>query len=196
MGNSRKSGILGKRFEGAFVFAAQSHSSQKKKGTEVPYMAHLMAVASLVLEDGGDEDQAIAALLHDSVEDQDVEPEELELRFGKRVRDIVVVCTDAFENPKPEWRSRKEKYLAHLREAPLDVLRVSASDKLHNARQILGDYRVLGEKVFERFKGKRDGTLWYYRSLVEILKERKPGPLTDELRHVVAELEKLASANG
>ena len=183
--------LLGPRFEQALTLAIQVHSRQKKKGTDVPYAAHLLGVTAIVLEDGGDEDQAIAALLHDSIEDQDVKPEEIEKRFGTRVRDIVVACSDAFEKPKPEWRERKNKYLTHLREAPLDVLRVSAADKLHNARQVLGDYRILGEGIWERFKGKREGTLWYYRSVVSVLHDRMPGPLTEELARVVDDLERL-----
>jgi len=186
--------LLGPRFEEALTVAARLHATQTKKGTSVPYIAHLLAVASLVLEDGGDEDQAIAALLHDSIEDQSLTEAESEERFGPRVREIVVACTDAFERPKPEWRPRKEKYLARLSAKPRESLRVSAADKVHNARQILSDYRVIGEAVWERFNGKRDGTLWYYRSLADTLLERRPGPLTQELARVVGEFERLAGA--
>src|SRR6266542_3596097 len=144
--------LLGPRFEEALALAAHLHASQTKKGSSVSFFARLLAVTSLVLEDGGDENQAIWALLHDSIEDQGLSPEEIEKRFGKSVRDIVVACTDAFERPKPPWRPRKEAYLAHLAEAPPEVLRVSAADKLHNARQILADYRILGDTLRERFK--------------------------------------------
>jgi (p)ppGpp synthase/HD superfamily hydrolase len=126
--------ILSERFEQAVVLACRLHATQRKKGTGVPYVAHLLGVTSLVLEDGGDEDHAIAAVLHDAIEDQNLAEQQIEERFGARVRAIVVGCTDAFEQPKPPWRARKETYLAHLREAPEDVLRVSAADKLHNAR--------------------------------------------------------------
>lgn len=184
---------LGARFRDAFSLAAELHAEQKKKGTEVPYLAHLMAVASLVLEDGGDEDEAVAALLHDSIEDQGLSPDEIERRFGNVVRDIVVSCTDAFERPKPPWRGRKEAYIRHLYDAPPAVLRVSAADKLHNARQIVSDYRLIGDGVWERFKGGREGTLWYYRSLATAFAERRPGSLADELVRVVDELERLAA---
>jgi len=188
--------MLGPRFEEALALAARLHATQRKKGTEIPYVAHLLAVTSLVLEDGGDENQAIAALLHDSIEDQGLSPDEIEKRFGKSVRDIVVACTDAFERPKPPWRARKEAYLAHLAEAPPEVLRVSTADKVHNARQILADYRGLGEGLWKRFNGKRDGTLWYYRALADTLLERLPGPLTQELARVVDEIERLAGVPG
>jgi len=184
---------LGARFEEALTRASQLHATQKKKGTEVPYVAHLLGVTSIVLEDGGDEDHAIAALLHDAIEDQGLEESEIERRFGARVREIVVGCTDAFEQPKPPWRARKEKYLAHLRDASEDVLRVSAADKLHNARQIVADVRHLGPVVWERFKGGREGSLWYYRSLAEIFRVRRPGPLTAELCRVVAEMERISA---
>jgi (p)ppGpp synthase/HD superfamily hydrolase len=185
--------LLGHRFEEALTLAARLHATQTKKGTKVPYIA---GVASLVLEDGGDEDQAIAALLHDSIEDQGLTEAEIEEQFGPRVREIVVACTDALEYPKPPWRPRKEAYLAHLAEAPPEVLRVSAADKLHNARQILTDYRGLEDALWDRFNGKRDGTLWYYRSLADMLLERLPGPLTQELARVVDEIERLAGVPG
>ena len=184
--------MLGQRFEDALLLACRLHATQVKKGTNVPYVAHLLGVTSIVLEDGGEEDHAIAAVLHDAIEDQGLEESEIEARFGPRVRAIVVGCTDAFEQPKPPWRGRKERYLEHLREASDDVLRVSAADKLHNARQIVADVRHLGASVWDRFKGGRDGSLWYYRTLAEIFRERKPGPLADELGRVVAEMERIA----
>jgi (p)ppGpp synthase/HD superfamily hydrolase len=121
-------------------------------------------------------------------------PGEIERTFGKRVRDIVVACTDAFEQPKPPWKARKEKYLAHLPSPPLEVLRVSAADKLHNARQIVSDFRTIGDALWQRFNGKRNGTLWYYRSLADIFSTCAPGTLSDELSRVVRELERLAPA--
>lgn len=119
-------------------------------------------------------------------------PADIAAQFGARVRAIVEACTDAFTRPKPPWRERKEAYLAHLREAPPDVLLVSAADKLHNARQILGDYRVIGEVLWERFNGGCEGSLWYYRSLAAIFRERLPGPLSDEISRVVDEIARLA----
>jgi (p)ppGpp synthase/HD superfamily hydrolase len=184
---------LGSRFERALVYAFRKHAGQPRKGTEVPYISHLLGVTGLVLEAGGDEDLAIAALLHDVVEDCGGRPVLAEIRrkFGKRVASIVEGCSDSLGDPKPPWRERKVRYLAHLRSADRDERLVSAADKLHNARTILDDYRDFGEPIWERFKGKRDGTLWYYRALANELK-RKPNRLGDELGRVVTELEALA----
>jgi (p)ppGpp synthase/HD superfamily hydrolase len=183
--------MLSRRFERALQFALRKHASQTKKGTKVPYAAHLLGVASLVLEAGGDEDLAIAALLHDVVEDCGGTPmlNEVRRRFGKRVAHVVAGCTDSDTYPKPPWRSRKEKYLRHLRTADADVRLVSAADKVHNTRAILTDYREIGEPIWERFQGKRDGTLWYYRELVKEFRRTKATRLTKELERVVTELE-------
>jgi (p)ppGpp synthase/HD superfamily hydrolase len=187
---------LTSRFERALIFAMHAHATQLKKGTSVPYAAHLLGVASLVLDAGGDEDLAIAALLHDVVEDCGGAPRLKEIRrsFGKRVADIVDGCTDTDQDPKPPWRERKENYLKHLRTADADTRLVSAADKLHNARMILADYRALGDAVFERFSGKREGTLWYYRALVKEFCRRKRNRLTDELKRTVTELDRLAGS--
>src|SRR6185503_9823772 len=138
MAEEAHGGLLSQRFESALVFAARLHGRQLRKGTCVPYVSHLLAVASLVLEDGGDEDEAIAALLHDAVEDQGGLPtlDRIRAEFGARVADIVLGCTDADSLPKPPWRERKERHLSHLRTAPDGVRRVSAADTLHNARAI------------------------------------------------------------
>ncbi len=182
-----------KRFQQAFIYAYDLHADQKRKGKDVPYISHLMGVAALVLEHGGTENQAIAALLHDAVEDQGGKPtlKEIRKRFGDEVADIVEGCTDAETEPKPEWRGRKEKYIAHLREAGPSVRLVAAADKLYNARTILEDYRNVGDHVWERFLGGKDGTLWYYRSLANTLREIGPSTLADELGRVVSELEQL-----
>jgi len=155
-----------------------------------------MSVAALVLEAGGDEDLAIAALLHDVVEDCGGEPmlEEVRRRFGDRVAHIVDGCTDAYTVPKPPWRQRKEEYLQHLKDADGDVRLVSAADKLHNAREILKDVRELGEPVWDRFKGKREGTLWYYRALADEL-IRENNWIVRQLQSVVSELEQLARSH-
>jgi GTP pyrophosphokinase len=149
----------------------------------------------LVLEDGGGEDEAIAALLYDAVEDRGGRDtlEEIRRRFGDHVAHIVEGCTDTDTIPKPPWRERKERYIAHLRSAPPEVLRVSAADKVHNARAILADYRALGEPLWARFNGGRDGTLWYYRTLASVLGQARAGFLAEELDRVVSELERLAS---
>ena len=186
--------MLTARFDAALAYAVDIHRTQLRKGTSIPYVAHLLGVAALVLEDGGDEDEAIAALLHDAVEDQGGAPRlaDIRARFGDRVARIVDGCTDTDATPKPPWRQRKAAYLAHLREAPLEELRVSAADKLHNARAILAEYREMGEALWPRFNEGREGQLWYYRSLVEAFRARRPGRLTDELARTVDELEKLA----
>jgi GTP pyrophosphokinase len=186
---------LSSRFEDALLFATRLHADQRRKGTSIPYIAHLLGVASIVLEYGGDEDEAIAALLHDAIEDQGGIPmrEEIRRRYGDTVAAIVDGCTDADSYPKPPWRARKEAYIAHIREASAAVLLVSAADKLHNARAVLADYRVLGESLWRRFHGGRDGTLWYYRSVTNALRETGSSSLIEELERVVAEIEFLAS---
>jgi (p)ppGpp synthase/HD superfamily hydrolase len=191
---------LSKRFRKALKFAAKIHGGQGRKGTRVPYTAHLLAVTAIVLEHGGDEDQAIAALLHDAIEDQggDVMRREIRDRFGDRVTEMVDDCTDAEVIPKPPWKERKLTYLAHIPAARADSLLVSMADKLHNSTTIVRDLRRQGPSVFKRFKGGRDGTLWYYRSLVEAFEARQPEgdarALLDELRLAVAELQEAVQA--
>jgi (p)ppGpp synthase/HD superfamily hydrolase len=187
---------LGPRFERALVFATRKHGGQERKGTPVPYVSHLLGVAGLVLEAGGDEDLAIAALLHDVAEDCGGVPmlNQVRRRFGKRVAHIVEGCSDAFTTPKPPWRERKEPYIRHLRTADADTRLVSAADKLHNARSIVADYRELGEQIWERFQGKRDGTLWYYRALLDEFKRKKPNRIVNEFERVVLELEALTAS--
>ena len=149
-----------------------------------------------MLDAGGDEDLAIAALLHDVVEDCGGAPRRKEIlrKFGRRVARVVEGCTDTDKKPKPPWRKRKEDYLEHLRTADADTRLVSAADKLYNARIILADYPEIGEAVFERFSGKREGTLWYYRALVKEFRCGKRNRLTDELERVVTELDRLAGS--
>ena len=182
------------RLSEALVFAAHLHARQTRKGTDVPYIAHLMAVAGLVLENGGDEEETIAALLHDAVEDQGgaATRENIRRRFGDRVVEIVDGCTDSDEVPKPPWRARKEAFLSRLPHASSSVRLVSAADKLHNARTILADYRAMGDAVWERFTGGKSGTLWYYRALVDAFRAAGTSPLVEELARVVAELEQAA----
>ena len=191
-GNARK---LGPRFLEAFEFAAEKHAGQVRKASTTPYIAHLMGVASLVLEFGGDEDMAIAALLHDVVEDCGGAPmlKEVKRRFGSRVTRLVEGCTDSDTYPKPPWRERKETYLQHLKQADAETRLVSAADKLNNVRSIVADYREVGESVWERFKGGRDGTLWYYRALLDEF-QREPNRLVREFGLAVRELEGLAEA--
>jgi (p)ppGpp synthase/HD superfamily hydrolase len=188
---------LGPRFLQAFVFAAEQHKGQTRKASTIPYIAHLMGVASLVLEAGGDEDLAIAALLHDVVEDCGGAYMLREVRrwWGSRVAKVVDGCTDADTEPKPPWRERKEKYIARLKKENADTRLVSAADKLNNVRSILSDYRAVGESVWSRFHGGREGTLWYYRTLRDVFLRYKKNRITVDLELAVNELEALTAGN-
>lgn len=184
---------LSSRYEAALVMATQLHASQKRKGTSIPYVSHLLAVSSLVLEHGGNENQAIAALLHDAVEDQGGLSTLDKIRddFGDVVADIVDHCTDAYEDPKPEWRIRKEEFVASIAEKPLDAALVSCADKLHNARAILNDLRSLGDELWGRFTGGKEGTLWYYQSLADAFDDTLGNSLSEELKRTVTEIKDL-----
>lgn len=189
---------LGPRFRRAFLFAAEKHAGQARKASTIPYIAHLMGVTSLVLEAGGDEDLAIAALLHDVVEDCGGAPmlKEVRRRFGQRVAKIVDGCTDADTYPKPPWRQRKEEYIRHLKLADADTRLVAAADKLANVRSILADYHEVGESVWSRFNGGREGTLWYYRALLEEFLRGRPNRLIRELELAVRELQAVTGTLG
>ena len=182
---------LTERFGRAVSYALDVHATQPRKGTDVPYVAHLLGVASLVLEDGGDEDEAIAALLHDAVEDQGGQAtlERIRELFGERVARIVAACSDTDVTPKPPWRARKEAYVAHLRDPdlPAGALRVSLADKLHNARAMLFDLRA-GHDVFARFSAGRAEQHWYYDALAATFADLTESPMVAELRRVVDEL--------
>ena len=177
------------RLAEALAWAIDAHGAQLRKGTNVPYHAHLLGVASLVLNDGGDEDEAVAAVLHDLVEDTDATVDDVRERFGDRVARIVDACTDAHERPKPEWGGRKRAYIERMRTAQPDELRVSLADKLYNASSIEWDLRLRGDDLWRRFGSGRDGQLWYYRTLADIFLERAPGPMADELDRVVRRIE-------
>src|SRR5688572_20233218 len=162
------------RFASAMAYAYQVHNGQRRKGSGVPYIAHVLGVAAIAMEYGADENQAIAALLHDAAEDGGGEATlaEIRARFGDAVADIVLGCSDSLvEDPEDKlpWRERKENYLAHLENASSSVCLVSAADKLHNVRSIMRDYREHGEEIWERFQGRRDGTLWYYETVADTL---------------------------
>ena len=182
------------RFSQAFHYASVLHDGQFRKGSRIPYLAHLLGVTALVIEDGGDEDQAIAALLHDAVEDQGGMQtlEEIRRRFGDRVAEIVAGCTDAFSIPKPPWRERKEGYIEHLRGANPGILRVSLADKLNNARSILSDLHRAGDSVWGRFNGGKVGTLWYYSELLQVFQQVSNSPQVNELARVLADIQRLA----
>lgn len=174
----------------AFAFAHEIHATHTRKGSGVPYITHVMAVAAIVGEHGAGEDTFIAALLHDAVEDGDgyATLDKVRDRFGTRVADTVAACSDAFEKPKPKWRARKERFVESMRGAAPHVKLIVAADKLHNLCATIGDYELLGDAVWDRFTGRRDGTLWYYTAIAQALAEGWEHPLMDDL---VAAVERL-----
>jgi (p)ppGpp synthase/HD superfamily hydrolase len=185
--------LLGERFTRALDLAFELHREQTRKGSGIPYFGHLLGVTSIVIETGGSEDQAIAALLHDAAEDQGgyATLERIRTEFGKPVATIVEECSDSFGEPKPPWRERKQRYLEHLERASQASLHVSLADKLHNVRTIVVDYREVGEQLWDRFNTGRDEVLWYYRSLAATFARLRAGALATELGEAVAELERL-----
>ncbi len=193
--------MLSPSFGQALVYTQKLHAGHRRKGKDVPYLAHLLAVAALVLEDGGSEAEATAALLHDAIEDigpdfsggPDALRRDIAKRFGAEVLEIVEGCTDADTDPKPPWRQRKEAYIRSLEQAAPEVLRVSLADKLHNVRDLIADYHAQGEALWDRFSGKREGTLWYYAELAAAYRRcGAPERLAGELERAVAELRRLA----
>lgn len=187
--------MLTKRFDDALAYASQTHRDQLRKGTATPYISHLLGTAAIALENGADEDQAIAALLHDAVEDQGgaARLADIRVRFGDRVAEIVEHCTDSDIEPKPPWRSRKEAYIASLAHKPATSLAVSLADKTHNASAILTDLTTHGDAVWRRFTGGREGSLWYYRTLVTAFRERIAGAGTERFAVMVEEMERVAN---
>jgi (p)ppGpp synthase/HD superfamily hydrolase len=186
---------LSPKFEEALLYATRIHGGQLRKKTRIPYIGHLLGVTAIAMEYGANETEAIGALLHDAVEDcgGPARQHEIEEKFGAAVATIVAGCTDTDQTPKPPWRERKEKYIAHLQSASASTRLVSAADKLHNAQAILHNLREDGEEVWTRFKGGREGALWYYRSLVTAFRKHGESALIDELDRVVTQIEKLAS---
>ena len=186
--------ILTERFEDALIFSTRLHARQLRKSSQVPYIAHLLGVTGLVLEDGGDEDEAIAALLHDAVEDQGGlnTLDEIRKRYGSRVAEIVLAVSDAYQAPKPPWRERKVKYIASLSTADSSAIRVSLADKVYNARATLMDIKREGEPGWSRFNGGKEGTLWYHNKLIGAFRERSTSNLVEELITVIRELEKIS----
>jgi (p)ppGpp synthase/HD superfamily hydrolase len=187
--------VLTDRFEEALHYAAHVHAGQTRKGSEVPYLAHLMGVATLVLEYGGDEEEAIAGLLHDVVEDAGGlgRLQDIRARFGNNVAELVDSCTDTMEHPKPPWRARKASYIARIPKMSNSARLVSAADKLHNARAILRQLRESGPKVWDHFKGGKDGTLWYNRCLVQAFRTAGVTAVVEELDRVVTRIEEIAA---
>lgn len=190
------------RFNAAFSYAASAHAGQTRKGTSRPFIGHLMSVAALVLEYGGDEEQAIAALLHDAVEAAGgrTRLEDIRRKFGRRVARIVAGCSDSFSEipaERPPWVNRKRAYIARVPAEPAAVKLVSAADKLSNVRELASDLRSHGPATFARFEGGRDGTLWYYRELARAFRRGRQSPalarLLDDYDRAVAELRRLAA---
>ena len=184
----------GRKFEEALEYAARVHRDQTRKGTRIPYVTHLLAVAAIVGENGGTENEVVAALLHDGPEDQGGEArlEDIRKRFGDEVVGIVAGNTDTYEDPKPPWRERKEAYVARIAREPDPVRLVSAADKLHNARSVLADLRTMGDALWARFNGGKEGTLWYHRALVKAFATAGTNAVVEELDRVVGEHERLA----
>jgi (p)ppGpp synthase/HD superfamily hydrolase len=180
--------MLTTRYDEALLYASELHRSQVRKGTRIPYVSHLLSVSALVLKNGGDEDQAIAGLLHDAAEDQGGKPtlDAVQAKFGDRVAGIVADCTDSWETPKRPWRERKEGFIASIPSKSRDSLLVSLADKTDNARAIMGGYREIGDDVWLRFSGKKEGVIWYYQSLSELFSKYYPSPLAAELARTVA----------
>jgi (p)ppGpp synthase/HD superfamily hydrolase len=190
---------LSRQFEKALTYATRIHGGQLRKKTRIPYIAHILGVSAISMEYGANETEAIAALLHDAVEDCGGAKRlrDIERKFGKKVARIVEGCTDTDRTPKPPWLERKKAYVAHVRHAPMSTKLVSASDKLHNVRAILMDYRKEGERLWSRFNSGKQGALWYYRTLVNAFsgKSRKLSGLVQELNRTLTQLE-LLSNNG
>lgn len=184
------------RIAEAVALATTLHADQTRKATGIPYLSHLLGVAGLVMEHGGDEEQTIAGLLHDAIEDAGAHAEALiREQFGERVVRIVLACTDGVpdeQGEKRDWQSRKQNYLAHLTDASAEVLLVSGCDKLHNVRAIVSDLHTHGPAMFARFKAGQVGTMWYYEQLAGVFQSQLPGSLADELARTVAELKRLA----
>lgn len=185
----------GRRFDEAVAYAVDKFRDVHRKGTNIPYISHLMAVTAFVAEAGGDEDQLCAAVLHDALEDvPGCTPEFLAERFGPRVAELVVGLSDSVnEEPKPDWRPRKERYIAYLRAEPADLKVISAADKLHNAMTLLRDLERTGPATLDRFTGGRAGTMWYYRAVADALAEGWSHWLVDELQVVVGRMERVIS---
>lgn len=187
--------MLTDRFDDALAYASRIHRDQLRKGTDIPYISHLLGTAAIALENGADENQAIAALLHDAVEDQGgaARLADIRARFGDRVAEIVEHCTDTDIEPKPPWRERKEAYIASLAHKPAASLAVSLADKTHNASAILADLATHGDAVWNRFTGGREGSLWYYRSLVTAFRRRIGGAGTERLAVMIDKMESIAN---
>jgi GTP pyrophosphokinase len=189
-----KDEILGNRFQEALIYAARLHAGQMRKRSSVPYFAHLLGVTALVLEDGGNEDEAIAALLHDAVEDQGGLDTlaDIKEKFGEKVAAIVLEVSDSTSQPKPPWEERKSAYIESIQGASPSAIRVSLADKVYNARSIMRDLQNEGERVWEKFNGGKKGTIWYYEQLLIEFSRCSSGSLVLDLERCVREIKSLA----
>ncbi|NLE38886.1 MAG: HD domain-containing protein [Pirellulaceae bacterium] len=188
---------LSHRFSDAVRFACHLHAQQRRKISKTPYVAHLLRVAGIVIESGGGEDEAIAAMLHDAVEDQGGAETHraIDERFGSNVAAIVDECTDSAETPKPPWQERKEAFIRRIPGMSSSARRVTAADKLDNVRGLIDSFHGQGDELWRFFHGGRDGTLWYYRAVADALAETDPNPLVESLGRAVAVLEQLVEGN-
>ncbi len=190
-------GCYGHRFDRALALVAEAFRHKRRKASGVPYIAHLLWVTATVAEHGGDEEQLIAALLHDYLEDvPGSTAEQLQAEFGPRVSRLVLALSDTTVHPKPPWLERKEGYLAHLVHQPAEVKLISAADKLHNLLSCVSDYRTAGDKLWARFRGGRQGTLWYFFSVHAALAQGWDHVLAREVGVQQALLRKLAGQQG
>ena len=186
---------MSERFAEAVAVANELHGGQVRKGTKIPYISHLLIVAGTVLQNGGDEDEAIAAVLHDTVEDCGGKPvmEKIRQRFGEKIAGLVDGCSETYIQPKPPWRERKELYIENIKSAGPSVRLISCADKLHNAASILSEYRKVGEKVWDRFNADKSETLWFYSAMVDALRGAgEDRPILKELEATVKDLQSLA----
>jgi (p)ppGpp synthase/HD superfamily hydrolase len=188
---------LSTRFRDAQTYVFDLQGRQTRKGSGVPYLGHLLGVTAIVIDAGGSEDQAIAALLHDAIEDAGgaLTRAEIAERFGEPVAVLVEACSDTDQVPKPPWRARKEAYIAHLAEAPADAVLISLADKIYNCRAMLLDYAAVGEALWDRFSAPAAEQLWYYRSLADAFSGRRPGVLSDELTRLVDRLAEVSAGD-
>jgi GTP pyrophosphokinase len=184
------------KYKSALKYVFDLHRDQYRKGSQKPYLSHLLAVSALVMENGGTEIEAISALLHDAVEDQGGLETLAEIRrlFGEEVASIVEACSDSMITPKPPWCNRKEAYLKKLEGASPSVILVSQADKLHNLRSILQDYRERGEELWDKFRGGKDGSLWYYHQLIKVYQKHGSNPILTELEKTMHELDFLVES--
>ncbi len=181
------------RLDEALRFASEQFRFRVRKGSGVPYITHLLQVCCTVGEWGGDEEQMIAAVLHDYLEDvHGASLEHLQTQFGERVARFVLALSDSTTQPKPPWEERKERYVERLRSEPAELKLISAADKLHNAHSIVRDQVSMGDQVFDRFSANKDQTLWYYRAVVAALSDGWDHALLNELDAMVDRMHDLA----